>query len=375
MRKFLFDRGLKIYYRTIKRGSGYVYLKNLRQFCKIFSIDLNELEKKGIILNPRLYPIDMHSKEFIKLKSHVLNEGRIAFLKQSVGILNYSNQDPVLVRYFTDIVRKLKGDITGPYLATHALATNAIPALARALDASGLPFGRKTKTDPSLDPLLKEGSELFRYHIRATLTEEGWCSLSIQGRYVRFEIAWGRSVDITDKLSGNHIECLRQLVERRNKRKIPIKKIIDPYLQDIIWQNPPRLFNEEVNLLNLTHRRLRHGGFPTKVHFSKEGRVTAFWEIHFSKPEDIDLLHNEYGMLPNTWKAKRFENLYETYLKSRGRRLIDHEIQEIRKVKEQNPPKVSAVWISEKMRELFPGVGWGGDIERIRRMLGRKESE
>jgi len=88
MRKFLFDRGLKIYYRTIKRGSGYVYLKNLRQFCKIFSIDLNELEKKGIILNPRLYPIDMHSKEFIKLKSHVLNEGRIAFLKQSVGILN-----------------------------------------------------------------------------------------------------------------------------------------------------------------------------------------------------------------------------------------------------------------------------------------------
>jgi len=375
MRLYLNEMGLDKIYHMIKKGRGYMLIKNLRQFCKIYKIDLNELEQKGIILKPRLYPLDMHSKEFIKLKSHVFNEGRIAFLKQFVGNVNYSNQDPVLLWYFTNIVKELGGDVTGPYLSKNALAINATPALARALNASGLSSGRKTRTDPSLDPLIKEGSELFKYHIRATLTEEGWCSLSIQGRYVRFDIAWGRSVDITDKLSRNQIEGLRAIVERRNKRKIPIKKILDPNLQDIIWENPPRLFNEEVNLLNLTHKELRHGGFPTRVHLSIEGRVTAFWEIHFTKREDIDLLHNEYGMLPNTWKAKRFENLYETYIKPRGGRLINHEIQEIRKVKEQNPPKVSAVWISEKMRELFPGVGWGGDIERIRRMLGRKESE
>jgi len=76
-------------------------------------------------------------------------------------------------------------------------------------------------------------------------------------------------------------------------------------------------------------------------------------------------------MLPNTWKERRFERLYETYVKYRGRRLTDEEIQEIRKVKEQNPPKVPAEWISEKMRELFPSVEWGGDLERIRKMLGR----
>jgi len=31
--------------------------------------------------------------------------------------------------------------------------------------------------------------------------------------------------------------------------------------------------------------------------------------------------------------------------------------------------------ISEKVKELFLGVEWGGDLERIRKMLGRKKSE
>jgi len=35
--------------------------------------------------------------------------------------------------------------------------------------------------------------------------------------------------------------------------------------------------------------------------------------------------------------------------------------------------KITAEWISKKMQELFPGVEWGGDLERIRRMLGRKK--
>ena len=80
-------------------------------------------------------------------------------------------------------------------------------------------------------------------------------------------------------------------------------------------------------------------------------------------------------MLPGTWKARRFERLYETYVKYRGRELTDEEIQEIRKVKEDNPPKITAEWIIAKMQELFPSVKWGGDLERIRRVLGRKENE
>jgi len=376
MRLFLNERGLDKIYRMIKKGRGYMQIQNLKQFCKIYKIDFIELEQKGIILKPRLYPLDKHSKEFIKLKSHVLNEGRIGFLKQSVRILNYSNQDLVLLWYFMNITKALGGDIAGLYLSNHALATNVNPALARALDASGLSFGRKTKTDPSLDPLLKESSELFKYHIQATLTEEGWCSLSIYGRYVRLEIAWGRSVDITNKLSRVHIEELREIAKELGKRKLPIKRVKNPEIRKIIRDNPPRSFDQEVALLIHIHKdKQLHEGSPTRVHLSKEDSITAFWEIHFARPDIVDLIHDEYGMLPNTWKARRFERLYVTYIKYRGRRLTDDEIQEIRKVKEENPPKVSAEWISEKMRELFPSVEWGGDKERIRRMLGRKEIE
>jgi len=126
--------------------------------------------------------------------------------------------------------------------------------------------------------------------------------------------------------------------------------------------------------LNFTHEdKLWRGGYPTKVHLSKNGRITAYWEIHFTDPEQIDLIHDVYGMLLGTWKAKRFDKLYEAYKMYRGRRLKDEEIQEISKIKEENPPDISVEWISGKMRELFPDVEWGGDLKRIRKMLGRKE--
>jgi len=117
------------------------------------------------------------------------------------------------------------------------------------------------------------------------------------------------------------------------------------------------------------------GGRPTKIHFSKKGRITAYWEVHFTRPDLIELFHNEYGMLPGTWKARRFENLYEAYRTFRGRRLTDKEILEIRKVKDENPSELSVEWVSEKVQELFPEVEGARNLEKIRRMLGWKESE
>jgi len=37
--------------------------------------------------------------------------------------------------------------------------------------------------------------------------------------------------------------------------------------------------------------------------------------------------------------------------------------------------KITVEGISEKIQELFPSIDWEMDLERIRRMLGRKESE
>lgn len=378
MYSFLREKGLYSIYLLLTGKKGSTSVVILKRFCKEFNVDLNDIEKKGIILNPRIFPIDMSSNAFIKLKSHVFNEGRIAFRKRSVGRLGYSNQDPVLLRYFTDLVRELGGDIRRePRFARYVLLVEANPVLARALDASGLPFGRKTRTDPPLDPLIRPNSRLFRYHIQATLAEEGWCSLIIaKGRRIQFVIAWGRSVDITDKLTGEQIEYLRQIAQTRRKRKIPIGSIEDTVLLREISLNAPQSFGQELTLLALSHKNIQWPeGLPTKVHISKKGWVTTFWEIHFNSPELIDFIHDEYGMLPSTWKSKRFENLYDVYVKYRGKKLTDEEIQEVRKFIEANPPKVSAEWISEKMRELFPSVEWGDDVEWIRKKLGRKKSK
>jgi len=374
--KFLYEMDLATIYLRIIYNKNVVKVGILKRFCKTFGIEPKDLEGKGAILNP-IFPLAMDSKAFIKVKSHASNEGRIAFAYMSVKRLSYHNQDPVLLRCFANAVIEVGGDIIGqPRLEKKALVIFANRILARALVASGLSYGRKTLSDPSLDPLVEQNRELCQFHIRATLNEEGWPTLTIKHRKANLEIAWGRSVDITDKLSREQIDELKEIVEKLGKRKMPIGSIEGPELMRIITLNSPRLLHQEENLLIHNHKQEQWPSrFPTRVHLSKRGRITAFWEIHFNRSEIIDLIHDEYGMLPGTWKAKRFENLYEAYRKYRGRKLTEEEIQEIRKVKEENPPKVSAEWISEKMQELFPGVEWGGDLERIRRMLGRKKSE
>jgi len=224
--------------------------------------------------------------------------------------------------------------------------------------------------------LVGKNPELFRYHIKATLTEEGWPSLRISHNRVRFIIGWGRSVDITDKLSSEQIEVLKHIAKEHNKRKIGIRSIRDYHILKIINQRESKLLEMESFLLSNNHPNViwpaRH---PTRVHISKAGRITTFWEIYLTRLELIDLIDDEYGLLPGTWKAKRFGNLYEAYKKYRGRRLTYEEIQEIRKVKEENPKKISAEWVSEKVQELFPGALWGKDLEKIRRKLRRREEE
>ena len=123
-----------------------------------------------------------------------------------ISTLSYSNQDPVLLKYFMDRVREIGGGTEGPYLGTNALVASGDPVLARALVASGLPPGKKTLSNPPLDALLRRDKESFKYHIQATLTEEGWFSLTIDRyRNINFPIAFGRSIDVTEKLSGGQI--------------------------------------------------------------------------------------------------------------------------------------------------------------------------
>lgn len=71
LRQFLYERNLATVYARIKYSKNIVKVKILKRFCKTFDIDLNDLERKGAILN-QIFPLDMDSKAFIKVKSHAL---------------------------------------------------------------------------------------------------------------------------------------------------------------------------------------------------------------------------------------------------------------------------------------------------------------
>jgi len=371
---FFREKGLKrgdrvLYKRWIDKKEKAVTVGVLGRFCEQLNISLNEIERRGVISEPHFYPINMRSRGFVKMRTHILDEGT----NSSKNRLKYSNQDPVLLKYFADAVREAGGIIiTKPRLRPGAMEIEANSALGRALEASGLPGGRKTISNPSLDPMVEKDPKSKRYHIQAALTEEGWHSLGVHKRRARFEIAWGRAVDITDELSSEQIEQLRK-TEKEHGRKIPIRSIEDPEILRIIKEKPPRPLHQELALLETSHPEKEWPEeHPTRVHVSTGHRVTSFWEIHTLRSDLIDIIHDEYGMLPGTWKAERFERLYEVYTKYRGRKLTDEEIQDIRKIKEENPPDISAAWVSEKTQKLFPGTEWAEDIERIKRMLQRK---
>ena len=341
----------------------------LKRACERFSIDIAEIERLGVISRPHGYPFDMKSRAFVKAKTHILNEGWIS----PAHNLAYNNQDPVLLKYFADAVAEAGGTITRePKLRGGAIEIASNSAIGRAVEASGLPRGRKTITNPSLDSLVASDPEAARYHLQATLAEEGWFSLGVHKGKARFEIAWGRSVDIMDRLQYEEVEQLRRM-EEEHGGKIPIRSIEDPEILKAIKEKPPRALDQELALLEASHPEEEWPKeFPTRVHVSKDNRATAFWEIHILRPDLLDTMHDEYGVLPGTWKAKRFEHLYEAYSEYRGKELTEEEIQGIRKVKEENPPDISVDWVSEKMQELFPRVEWGNDKDEIGRRLGKR---
>ncbi len=246
--------------------------------------------------------------------------------------------------------------------------------LGRALEASGLPRGKKTVSNPSLDPQMARDSGMTCYHVQATLNEEGGFYLTVnKQRRAGLGIAWGRSVDITDGLASMQVDELRR-IEEEHGSKIPIRRITDPEILRAVKGLSPRLLDQELALLSNSHMDAKWPReTPTKVHVSRYGRVTTFWEVRTSRPHLIDIIHDEYGLLPGTWKAERFERLYQAYVKYRGRQLTDEEIQELRKIKEENPADISIDWISRKTQELFPDIEWGKDVDEIRRKIERKK--
>lgn len=157
-------------------------------------------------------------------------------------------------------------------------------------------------------------------------------------------------MDVTDILPKSLIDSLDY-----GRRSV---KDLDDYVQELIVKKPPSMIMAEFIELN---RRLRFPGQlypwrhprPDILSKTKDDRVTVEWRLETRRHGLVDLVHDYYGMLPGTWKSMVFEKLYHFYKDYRGRRLTDHEVEELHRIKKEYPWKAPQEWIQQKTRELF----------------------
>jgi len=91
-----------LYRNLVDRTKTTMNVGALKRFCDRFKISPDEIERRGVILQPHPYPIDMKCRGFLKMKTHALNEGTITQKR----LLSHSNQDPVMLKHFADTVKE-----------------------------------------------------------------------------------------------------------------------------------------------------------------------------------------------------------------------------------------------------------------------------
>ena len=346
--------------KTVKIKVG-----ELLELCKRFGLDPNLLEERAVFT--RKFPVNLRSRALIKLKTHILNEGSISLrTNRRQPKAKYINKDPALHKYVMDLLRQLGAPRLKPpkYREDkNAYVTYLDSATARILHRAGIPIGAKTVTNPSLDPKVYVDPELQRYHFQATLTEEGTSIVRVKGRRVAMRISWARGIDITDKLTEEQKEKLKEIIGPVGR--IALGKLMDKIedekmssdILEVIERNKPKLINEEVALLNQLYKKQVEPRFveayPERMQLSKEGRFTVLWRAYMDKPKAIDIIVREYGALPGTWKDERLRRQYEIFLKYRGRKLREKEIIEIKKQINSIPSRMPKEWRVRKFEEIF----------------------
>ena len=365
------------YSRLLTGKSKSLETASVKRFCKTFNIPYEELEEQNIFTD-RTWPIPLKTPEMAMLASHAVNDGSLKRISLGNGKfgpiwdyqLHYSNEDPVLHWYFKQQVEAVGGTVGLLYPGKGEIDSRADATTARALHESGIPFSPKIINQTELPKIVWKNPQVRKYHFSTTLADEGSVSLGLHKKdgLAKLAILWYRARDVTHKVP-------RYILEKYPSSQFISVGKIDHDVKELLSETMPRLLAQEFDLLCHTHpeiawpqprldgiyKRKRDGGFSVRWSFKVEGAAA------------VDILHSKYGMLPGTWKARRFDALYEVYTQLRGTRLMNHEIKEIYKAKRNYPPKIQPWWIKEKMQELFPEAKWAFDDVNINKILSHRK--
>ena len=340
----------------------------LKRIFNLLGIPLEELEERKAILD-RNFPIDLYSPKIVKLYTHALNEGSLIMFKSPTQtILRYVNQDPVLIRKFIDTVKEAGGwaKILPPQKPGFDVYTDSVTA--RIINAAGLPYGRKTITDPPLHPAILKNPKLAKHHLHITFLEEGYTTFSYAKDRLQLIIGISRSKDITDHIPP---QTLQKLLNYKGQKVQPTEFFTRDFINQILLRYSPRALSSEFLLIGkLLEERFSVQLGPkiriSYLHISTDGNVTANYKLSMRSEEAIQLFKEIVLTEPlGTWKEYRFQKMLEIYEKYKGRKLTPEEKQEI---KQQTPPsKIPENWIITKARQLLAKEApWVNDEQKIK---------
>jgi len=197
--------------------------------------------------------------------------------------------------------------------------------------------------------------DIWRYHMQTTLTEEGFLQIGIDKRKdtLTVHIGWRRATDITDQLTKDLISTL----EPGTYNLTQLKELGEDILE-VIYRNPPVLLEKERDELIKRHIReispwLWPNILPTNLIVRTDYRIRVNWIFTVSRARIVDLLYNRYGFIKGSWKYIAAQQRYDFYIKHRGRKLREEQINEFNEIRNKYPYKISRNWMKKRFKELF----------------------
>jgi len=237
---------------------------------------------KGIT-NPKL-PFMTNSLDFVKLLSASFGDGTITNISHStpqkykLGVLEYTNEDPILRQELINSALKVFGGNKKEYVIRYYDGDTSIyfPSIIRdVLLMTGGVRGEKSVHNPSIPPWIMNSSNknMWITWLKQTLDDEG--SVRFRDNY-NHEVYVTRVMDITEIFSRKLEIGIKISFNKLSERE-----------QQVIKKNPVRLLSDEFKLLQRIgiESRLK----PQEIYVTKKGRIKVKWRLYITKKGNLNI--------------------------------------------------------------------------------------
>lgn len=298
-----------------------VRVATLLEACKLLNRQPNLLEKTKLFRGR--YPIPLAKPEIYKLMTHVINEGSVKGGRNPRGV--YCNLDLSLHESVSKLIHSLGSHGNRRIGKDNVPETYVSAIIARLMIKAGLVPGKKTRGQyfHHLPKRILDDPDLSRYHMSATLTEEGSPSLRLtEGSKPYISIGYSRSIDVTDSLPSEYIHNMEQGI------KYPIRPLPNEIIVGLILLPFPQL-DDEIRILGDYDIKVHE--YPSSLYKSKRDRVTTEWCVGINGVDAVTKFIDGIGFLPGSNVETRYNLIWSLYQKYKDKAVNHEDVDQIRK--------------------------------------------